>query len=67
MREHETHIDDPVLWVVSVGATYVQTVVGHGLDHPDVVAAVILLGRERKRVLESMDGELSSQLLFLLL
>lgn len=34
---------------MSVGATYVQAIVGHGLDHPDVVAAVVLLGRERKR------------------
>lgn len=42
-----THVDDPVLRVVSVGATYVQAVVGHGLDDPDVVAAVVLLRREK--------------------
>jgi hypothetical protein len=39
-----THIDDPVLWTVSIGATHVQsTPISHWLDHPDVVSAVEML------------------------
>ena len=39
----ETHVDDPVLGVVGVGATDVEAVVGHGLDDPNVVTAVVFL------------------------
>lgn len=41
-----THIDDPVLGVVGVGAAHVQPVVAHGLDHADVVPAFKVLGRQ---------------------
>ena len=46
-----THIDDPVLGFVGVGATHIQPVVAHGLNHTDVVAALEVLKQREHNLL----------------
>jgi hypothetical protein len=44
-----THVDDPVLWVVGVGAADVEPgSVAHGLDDANMIATIVKLKKEKK-------------------
>jgi hypothetical protein len=45
-----THVDDPVLWVVGVGAADVEPgSVAHGLDDANMIATIVKLKKRRKK------------------
>ncbi len=50
MEDVYTHIDDPVFWIVSVGAADVEPgSIAHGLDDADVIATIVKLQRKEEK------------------